>query len=211
MITQGEGQWGRGTGDATAAASRASYLPARPESIETADLVPWVQVGVNVILNMALSAGGSRSSGGSSSGEGRAAKAHPVAASRQGVGNVDLQTGSRTSSSSHSVGRMRDSAEIECVLASPPFPWALMLLTSLAVQRLRSAQMIVYPDFVSLSERYARIIANQQVANRVSEAEWRLALDAPIDHVRTGRIGEGFIPCFSRPQPTPQSMEAFLY
>jgi len=65
--------------------------------------------------------------------------------------------------------------------------------------------------FVSLSERYARIIANQQVANRVSEAEWRLALDAPIDHVRTGRIGEGFISCFSRPQPTPQSMEAFLY
>jgi hypothetical protein len=121
-------------------------------------------VGVNVILNMALSAGGSRRSGGSSSGWGRAAKAHPVAAARQGVGVMSISKQAPERLLAAIVGRMRDSAEIECVLASssshltalpvflasigpPPFPWALMLLTTLAVQRLRSAQMIVYPDF----------------------------------------------------------------
>jgi putative membrane protein len=52
--------------------------------------------------------------------------------------------------------------------------------------------------FVSLSERYARIIANQQVASRVSDAEWRFALDALIDQVRSGHIGDGFIAAISR-------------
>ena len=52
--------------------------------------------------------------------------------------------------------------------------------------------------FVSLAERYARIIANEQVASRVSDAEWRFALASLIDHVRSGHIGDGFIAAVSR-------------
>jgi putative membrane protein len=150
------------------------------------------------------------------------------------------------------------SAEIVCVLASSSShltalpvllaaiaalvtPWVLMLLTSLPVQRLLSAQILVFcvlvivfglpriragllprrarrtiahqaamnqfvrrglaePSsgpailiFVSLSERYARIIANEQVASRISDKEWRLALDQLIEHLRPGRIADGFI------------------
>jgi putative membrane protein len=47
--------------------------------------------------------------------------------------------------------------------------------------------------FVSLAERYARIIANEQVASRVPDKEWRRALDELIGHVRSGRIADGFI------------------
>ncbi len=52
--------------------------------------------------------------------------------------------------------------------------------------------------FVSLAERYARIIANEQVASRVSDKEWRIALDQLIEHVRSGRIGDGFIAAISK-------------
>jgi putative membrane protein len=155
------------------------------------------------------------------------------------------------------------SAEIVCILASSSShltalpillaaisalitPWALMLLTALPVQRLLSAQIIVFcllvtvfglPNvrtrllprkakrriahqaameqfirrglaepksgpailiFVSLAERYARIIANEQVATRVPDEEWQFALDALIEHVRSGRIGDGFIAAISR-------------
>jgi putative membrane protein len=155
------------------------------------------------------------------------------------------------------------SAEIVCVLAASSShltafpvllsavaafitPWALMILTSLPVQRLLSAQIIVFsllvtlfglPNvrgrllprkakrsiahqaameqfirrglaepktgpailiFVSLAERYARIIANEQVATQVSDSEWRFALDLLIDHVRSGHIGDGFIAAISR-------------
>ena len=150
------------------------------------------------------------------------------------------------------------SAEIVCVLASSSShltalpvllaaiaafitPWVLMLLTSIPVQRLLSAQIIVFcvlvvvfglpivrthllprttrrtiahqaamnqfvtrgladPKsgpailiFVSLAERYARIIANGQVASRVPDREWRLAIDQMLDQVRLGRIADGFI------------------
>jgi putative membrane protein len=47
--------------------------------------------------------------------------------------------------------------------------------------------------FVSLAERYARIIANEQVASRISDHEWRLALDQLIEQLRLGRIADGFI------------------
>ncbi len=47
--------------------------------------------------------------------------------------------------------------------------------------------------FVSLAERYARIIANDQVASRISDAEWRLALGHLIEKIRSGGIADGFI------------------
>ena len=150
------------------------------------------------------------------------------------------------------------SAEIVCVLASSSShltalpvllatiaafitPWVLMLLTTLPVERLLSAQIIAFSVlvillglptvrarllprkvrrtiafqaamdqfvrrgladpkngpailiFVSLAEHYARIIANQHVASRVPDKEWRLAVDQLIEQVRSGRIADGFI------------------
>ncbi len=52
--------------------------------------------------------------------------------------------------------------------------------------------------FVSLAERYARIIANEQVASRVPDKEWRLALDQLIEQVRSGQIADGFIAAISK-------------
>jgi len=47
--------------------------------------------------------------------------------------------------------------------------------------------------FVSLAERYARIIADQGIAGRVPQSEWQNAVDALIAHTRDGRISDGFI------------------
>jgi len=47
--------------------------------------------------------------------------------------------------------------------------------------------------FVSLAERYARIIADQGIAVRVPQAEWQGAIDALIAHMSGGRIADGFI------------------
>lgn len=47
--------------------------------------------------------------------------------------------------------------------------------------------------FVSLAERYARIIADEGIAGRVPQSEWQNAVDALIAHTRDGRIAEGFI------------------
>jgi putative membrane protein len=47
--------------------------------------------------------------------------------------------------------------------------------------------------FVSLAERYARIIADEGIAARVSQSEWQNAVDSLIAHTRDGRIAEGFI------------------
>ena len=47
--------------------------------------------------------------------------------------------------------------------------------------------------FVSLAERYARIIADDGIAARVPQAEWQVAIDALIAHMREDRIAEGFI------------------
>jgi putative membrane protein len=45
--------------------------------------------------------------------------------------------------------------------------------------------------FVSLAERYARIIADDGVAQKVSKAEWQAAIDALVSHMRGGRIAAG--------------------
>ncbi len=53
----------------------------------------------------------------------------------------------------------------------------------------RSAILI----FVSLAERYARIIADEGIAKRVPQSHWQAAIDALIAHMRDGRIADGFV------------------
>jgi putative membrane protein len=52
--------------------------------------------------------------------------------------------------------------------------------------------------FVSLAERYARIIADEGIAEKVQGAEWQAAIDALTGHMRGGRIAEGFIAAIER-------------
>jgi putative membrane protein len=47
--------------------------------------------------------------------------------------------------------------------------------------------------FVSLAERYARIIADEGIAARVPQSEWQAAVDALVAHMRDGRIADGFV------------------
>jgi len=47
--------------------------------------------------------------------------------------------------------------------------------------------------FVSLAERYARIIADEGIAARVPRTEWQSAIDALVAHISSGRIADGFI------------------
>jgi len=46
--------------------------------------------------------------------------------------------------------------------------------------------------FVSLAERYARIIADDGISARVPQSQWQAAVDALIAHMRDGRIADGF-------------------
>jgi len=52
--------------------------------------------------------------------------------------------------------------------------------------------------FVSLGERYARIIADEGIAAKVPNAEWQAAIDALVAHMRDGRIADGFIAAIER-------------
>jgi len=47
--------------------------------------------------------------------------------------------------------------------------------------------------FVSLAERYARIIADDGIAARVPQPEWQSAVDALITHIKNGDIANGFV------------------
>ncbi len=47
--------------------------------------------------------------------------------------------------------------------------------------------------FVSLAERYARIIADEGISARVPQSQWQAAVDALISHTRDGRIAAGFV------------------
>ena len=47
--------------------------------------------------------------------------------------------------------------------------------------------------FVSLAERYARIIADEGISARVPQSEWQAAVDALVAHMRDGRIADGFV------------------
>jgi putative membrane protein len=63
------------------------------------------------------------------------------------------------------------------------------MLRGIAHKQDRSGILI----FVSLAERYARIIADDGIAARVTRAQWQAAVDALTAHMRDGRIAEGFI------------------
>ena len=52
--------------------------------------------------------------------------------------------------------------------------------------------------FVSLAERYARIIADDGIAEKVQGAEWQAAIDALTGHMREGRIAQGFVAAIER-------------
>jgi putative membrane protein len=52
--------------------------------------------------------------------------------------------------------------------------------------------------FVSLAEHYARIVADEGVAQKVHAAEWQGAIDALTMHMRDGRIAAGFIAAIER-------------
>jgi putative membrane protein len=47
--------------------------------------------------------------------------------------------------------------------------------------------------FVSLAERYARIIADQGIAAHVAQSEWQGAIDTLVAHMSGGLIADGFI------------------
>lgn len=66
---------------------------------------------------------------------------------------------------------------------------AQFAMRGIAHKKDRSGIMI----FVSLAERYARIIADDGIAARVPQAEWQAAVNALVAHMRDGRIADGFI------------------
>jgi putative membrane protein len=51
---------------------------------------------------------------------------------------------------------------------------------------------------VSLAEHYARIIADDGIAQKVPNAEWQGAIDALTAHMGDGRIPAGFIAAIER-------------
>jgi putative membrane protein len=51
--------------------------------------------------------------------------------------------------------------------------------------------------FVSLAERYVRIIADERIAE-VPQSEWQAAVDALIPHMRDRRIADGFVVAIER-------------
>ena len=51
---------------------------------------------------------------------------------------------------------------------------------------------------MSLAEHYARIIADEGVAQKVRASEWQAAIDALTTHMRDGRIAAGFIAAIER-------------
>jgi putative membrane protein len=47
--------------------------------------------------------------------------------------------------------------------------------------------------YVSLAERYARLVADDHLASKVPAGEWRAAVDALTAHMKDGRIADGFV------------------
>jgi putative membrane protein len=52
--------------------------------------------------------------------------------------------------------------------------------------------------FVSLAERYARIVADEGIARKVNAVEWQAAIDALTGCMHDGRIANGFIAAIER-------------
>jgi putative membrane protein len=47
--------------------------------------------------------------------------------------------------------------------------------------------------YVSLAERYARVVADAGVDAKASQADWRRAVDALVSHIAEEEIAEGFV------------------
>ena len=52
--------------------------------------------------------------------------------------------------------------------------------------------------FVSLAERYARIVADEVITARVPQSEWQEAVDALVGHMREDRIADGYVEAIER-------------
>jgi putative membrane protein len=52
--------------------------------------------------------------------------------------------------------------------------------------------------YVSLAERYARIVVDDHLAAKIHASEWRTAVDALTAHMKDGRIGDGFVAAITR-------------
>jgi putative membrane protein len=49
-----------------------------------------------------------------------------------------------------------------------------------------------------MAEHYARVIADEGVAQKVNNAEWQVAIDVLTGHIRDGRIAAGFVAAIER-------------
>ena len=47
--------------------------------------------------------------------------------------------------------------------------------------------------FVSMAEKYARVIADDGIAAKIPQPEWQAMVDALVEHCRTGRTADGFV------------------
>jgi putative membrane protein len=75
--------------------------------------------------------------------------------------------------------------------------------------------------YVSLAEHYARIVADEGIAEKVPAAEWQAAIDALTGHMSAGHIASGFIAAIERcgnvlaahapPDGSPNSLPDRLY
>jgi putative membrane protein len=52
--------------------------------------------------------------------------------------------------------------------------------------------------FVSMAEHYARVIADEGIAQKVHQTEWQAAVDILIDHIRDGHLAQGFVAAIQR-------------
>ena len=52
--------------------------------------------------------------------------------------------------------------------------------------------------FASMAEHYARVIADQGIAEKTKRADWQAAVDALTQHIREGRIADGFVAAIER-------------
>jgi putative membrane protein len=47
--------------------------------------------------------------------------------------------------------------------------------------------------FVSLAERYVRIVADEGISARVPQTKWQSAVDELVAHMRSGAVADGFV------------------
>jgi putative membrane protein len=52
--------------------------------------------------------------------------------------------------------------------------------------------------YVSLAERYARIVVDDQLATKVNAGEWRTAVHSLTAYMKDGRIADGFVAAIGR-------------